>query len=245
MRKDTAVAFSRIDEERRERYVTDSVRLRFYRPRFPEAIEAVSRRPSGSAISADSAFSTNAAVSLAAVLEASPGELPAVGLGAGKRDHPLPDVWHSIPIDVGRRIGSQRWHRDPEDRKIVKIYLYFSNVDQGAGPLEYVPGSGFGGRYEEFRKWKARGDRYPSDGELERRIPASESVSCVGPAGTAVFCDTSGFHRGGIATTSARIVATWTFCTPAAISATARRRFTVDYAGRESELSPAARFALT
>lgn len=155
------------------------------------------------------------------------------------------DVWHSIPIDVGRRIGSQRWHRDPEDRKIVKIYLYFSNVDQGAGPLEYVPGSGFGGRYEEFRKWKARGDRYPSDGELERRIPASESVSCVGPAGTAVFCDTSGFHRGGIATTSARIVATWTFCTPAAISATARRRFTVDYGGRESKLSPAARFALT
>ncbi|HTD52373.1 MAG TPA: hypothetical protein VK780_05060 [Thermoanaerobaculia bacterium] len=155
------------------------------------------------------------------------------------------DVWHSIPIDVGRRIGSQRWHRDPEDRKIVKIYLYFSNVDQGSGPLEYVPGSGFGGRYEKIRKWKARGDRYPPDGELESRIPASECISCVGPVGTTVFCDTSGFHRGGIATTSARIVATWTFCTPAAISVTARRRYTVDYGGRESELSPAARFALT
>jgi len=155
------------------------------------------------------------------------------------------DVWHSIPIDVGRRIGSQRWHRDPEDRKIVKIYLYFSNVDSGAGPLEYVPGSGFGGRYEKLRKWTAKGDRYPADGELERGIPASEWVSCVGPVGTTVFCDTSGFHRGGIATTSARIVATWTFCTPAAVSITARRRFTVDYAGHESELSPPARFALT
>jgi hypothetical protein len=155
------------------------------------------------------------------------------------------DIWHSIPIDIGRRIGSQRWHRDPEDRKIVKIYLYFSDVDQGSGPLEYVPGSGFGGRYEKLRKWKARGDRYPPDGELERQIPASECISCVGPVGTTVFCDTSGFHRGGIATTSARIVATWTFCTPAAISLTARRRFTVDYAGQESELSPSARFALT
>jgi hypothetical protein len=30
MRKDTAVAFSRIGKERRERYVTDGVRFRFY-----------------------------------------------------------------------------------------------------------------------------------------------------------------------------------------------------------------------
>src|SRR2546427_5306683 len=54
------------------------------------------------------------------------------------------DVWHGIPIDLGRRIGSQNWHRDPEDKTLVKIYMYFSDVDATAGPLEYVPGSAVG-----------------------------------------------------------------------------------------------------
>lgn len=153
------------------------------------------------------------------------------------------DVWHSIPIDVGHRIGSQRWHRDPEDRKIVKVYLYFGDVDKEAGAMEYVAGSTFGGPYESIAKWKVKGYHYLPEGEVERRVPPSAILSCVGPAGTAVFCDTSGIHRGNIATSRARILATWTFCTPAAISVSAQRRFTISPTSDDSRLSPAARYA--
>lgn len=140
------------------------------------------------------------------------------------------DVWHSIPIDVGHRIGSQHWHRDPEDRKMIKIYLYFSDVDAGAGPLEYVPGSAStsDGRYRSLWPWRPRGDRYPPDDALEQRIPASERMLATGHPGTIIFCDTNGFHRGGIATTGVRLVATWTYVTPAAMVSMSHRRFTVD-----------------
>jgi hypothetical protein len=160
------------------------------------------------------------------------------------------DVWHSIPVDAeaGRRIGSQHWHRDPEDRRMIKIYLYFSDVHAGAGPLEYVRGSAStgSGPYRALWPWRPRGDRYPPDEALERRIPAAERLSCVGAPGTIIFCDTNGFHRGGIATTGVRLVATWTFVTPAAMAMLSPRRFHVPDLDRgQIPQSPAARFAVT
>jgi Phytanoyl-CoA dioxygenase (PhyH) len=162
------------------------------------------------------------------------------------------DMWHSIPLheppDAARRIGSQRWHRDPEDRRMVKIYLYFSDVHAGAGALEYVPGSATTGpgRYHTLWPWKPRGARYPTDDDFDRRIPTADRVSCLGPPGTIIFCDTDGFHRGGIATTGVRLVATWTFVTPASIAMVSARRFIVEDLDRERQsLSDAARFAIT
>jgi hypothetical protein len=158
------------------------------------------------------------------------------------------DMWHSIPVDVGRRIGSQRWHRDPEDRRMVKIYLYFSDVHAGAGAMEYVPGSCTtgAGRYRDLWPWQPRGARYPPDEDFDRRVPASDRLACLGPPGTIIFCDTDGFHRGGIATTGVRLVATWTFVTPASISMVSSRRFVVaDPDGTPAPLSDAARFAIT
>jgi len=158
------------------------------------------------------------------------------------------DLWHSIPRDIGRRIGSQRWHRDPEDRRMVKIYLYFNDVREGAGALEYVPGSCTtgAGPYHDLWPWKPRGARYPSDEDFDKRVASSDRVSCLGGPGTIIFCDTDGFHRGGIATTGVRLVATWTFVTPASITMVNERRFSIeDLAEKEARLSAAARFAIT
>jgi hypothetical protein len=157
------------------------------------------------------------------------------------------DAWHTIPVSTEERIGSQGWHRDPEDGRMIKVYLYFADVDQRAGPMEYVVGSARGGRYENLWPWQAQATqahRYPKAGELEARVPAADRVSCVGSAGTCIFCDTSGLHRGGISTGSPRILATWTFVTPAAISVTCRRRFHLTEGADVDALAPEARFAL-
>jgi hypothetical protein len=157
------------------------------------------------------------------------------------------DVWHSRPVDPRRRIGSQRWHRDPEDRHMVKVYLYFADADEGAGTLEYVVGSCAAGTgpYRNLWPWKPRGARYPNEGELERRVSTSSCRSCEGPAGTIVFCDTDGFHRGGITTTGVRLLATWTFVTPASLSMLTKRRFDLDATRSDLvAISPTARFAL-
>ncbi len=157
------------------------------------------------------------------------------------------DAWHTIPVDIGRRVGSQSWHRDPEDRKVVKVYLYLAKVDAGAGPMEYIPGSASGGPYQHLWRWSPKAshhERYPSETELAKLIPPSKWVSCVGDEGTVVICDTNGLHRGGISTTSPRVLATWTFVTPASLGTTVHRRFIVTPARLAQPLSEAAEFAL-
>lgn len=150
------------------------------------------------------------------------------------------DAWYTIPSPVERQAqASQRWHRDPEDERLVKAFLYLSDVGAGAGPLEYVRGSHGRGRWAGLYPNPDPGTAsYPPEGELEARIPAEDRVLATGPAGTLVFCDTYGFHRGGLATEQARVLATWAYVTPASIFA---RRF--DVAG--SMDSEAAEFAVT
>jgi hypothetical protein len=155
------------------------------------------------------------------------------------------DVWHTIPSEVDQRIGSQFWHRDPEDRRMVKVYFYFSEVDGEAGPMEYVRGSASGGRYGHLWPWKPLSpERYPREEEVDRLIPAAARVQCFGSPGTLIFCDTDGLHRGGTAKSRPRIAATWTFVTPASVGISSGRRFQVAGDADPRQLSLAAQFAL-
>lgn len=153
------------------------------------------------------------------------------------------DAWYTIPSPVERQAqASQRWHRDPEDQRLVKVFLYLSDVDAGAGPLEYVRGSHGRGRWSGLWPNPDPGTAsYPPEGELEARIPAADRVLATGPAGTLIFCDTHGFHRGGLATRQARVFATWSFVTPASIFA---RRFDVDWPPGSTGIGEAAEFAV-
>jgi hypothetical protein len=154
------------------------------------------------------------------------------------------DLWYTIPVgDEAERVASQEWHRDPEDQHVVKVFLYFSDVDEEAGPFEYIPQSAEGFKYGHLWPWGGS-ERYPPTEELEAAVPDTDRILATGAAGTLVICDTSGFHRGGYARTKPRILSTHTYVnkkiTP---ERPERRKFTVDW--RDGELSEAARFALT
>jgi len=158
----------------------------------------------------------------------------------------------TVPFPASdRRIASQRWHRDPEDRNVVKCILYFSDVDADAGPFEYVPGSAPGGPHGELWAWGTswlteRGVEerwYPPQDELEAKIPESERMQLVGPRGTLALCDTSGFHRGGFARSKPRVVSIHTYISPAA--GYDKVNFTVEWRDEGAELSRQARYALT
>ncbi|HEX2397764.1 MAG TPA: hypothetical protein VHI73_06460 [Solirubrobacteraceae bacterium] len=156
------------------------------------------------------------------------------------------DQWYTAPSPRDAdRVASQRWHRDPEDCNIVKVFTYFSDVDADAGALEYVRGSAAGGRHADLWPWRiGRGGRYPPAPELEQRVPESERAMATGPAGTVVFVDTGGLHRGGFAT-KPRITSIFTYISPAVVAIErARRKFTVAE-GDGAGLPDAARFALS
>lgn len=152
------------------------------------------------------------------------------------------DCWYTIPDPSAPRRNSQNWHRDPEDRHMLKLFLYFRDVAEANGPFEYVPGSSQfkGTKYGHLWPTSPTNRRYPPSEELEQKIPPSERRICTGPAGTLVFCDTTGFHRGGYATGGPRILGTLMYTSPL-------------FRGREYRLSggipagitPAGRFALS
>ena len=51
------------------------------------------------------------------------------------------DVWYSVPQPAaGERISSQRWHRDYNDKHLLKVFLYLVDVDEDMGPFQYVAG---------------------------------------------------------------------------------------------------------
>ena len=95
----------------------------------------------------------------------------------------------------GTELGPRQWHRDREDRKIVKVAVYCSDVTDRGGPFELISrvdrSQGVDDRYEyEFGTEEVLGERLGTD-------YARDIVSCTGPAGTVVFADTARFfHRG-------------------------------------------------
>jgi hypothetical protein len=151
------------------------------------------------------------------------------------------DVWDTVPPrQQGPSIGSQRWHRDPEDVRLVKTFLYLRDVSAAAGPFEYVPfsraGETFGGLWpQEF----PAGSVAPAD-EFDRAVPEAARHVCVYPAGTLLFVDTTGFHRGGQAVDARRVLATCTYVPPACVWP---RAFRLEGAQPDT-VSQATRFAL-
>ncbi|MDP3727666.1 MAG: hypothetical protein Q8R35_03445 [bacterium] len=113
---------------------------------------------------------------------------------------------------------SQRWHRDSEDRKMVKAFLYLTDVEEsGAGPFTYVKGSQRGGRFGRLFPQHPPVGSYPPPGAVERAVPADAIRTCYGKAGTLIFCDTTGLHRGGYSTTKERIMFTASYVSRASL----------------------------
>jgi hypothetical protein len=156
------------------------------------------------------------------------------------------DVWYSIPVgeDAERR-ASQRWHRDFDDRHLLKVFLYLGDVDAATGPFEYVPGSQPGGRYAGIHPWAPMSVGRISEEELGKHVPAEQVKTFTAPKGTMIFCNTSGLHRGGFAEAKPRVLAAVTYCSPASLHALTQRNYKLAPGSDTGPLDPAVRYALS
>jgi ectoine hydroxylase-related dioxygenase (phytanoyl-CoA dioxygenase family) len=154
------------------------------------------------------------------------------------------DFWYSVPVKAdSERIQSQRWHRDFDDRHLLKAFLYLVDVDENTGPFEFVAGSARGGTLAELYPWFPLSPAYPKQQEFDRVVPAEAMRTFTAPKGTLVLCNTSGFHRGGFATAKPRILATATYCSPASLKSLTERNYRLPR-GDQSGLSAPQRYAL-
>ncbi len=120
----------------------------------------------------------------------------------------LPPAYDGVIINYtvadGREISTRKWHRDWEDRRMLKVAIYLNDVDESGGPFEMI-------RRSDTMQSDANGFNYElaDDAALSERLGASytdDIVSCSGPAGTVIFTDTARFfHRGKPATARDRV----------------------------------------
>lgn len=118
-------------------------------------------------------------------------------------------AWLNFPTDSAPK-EAQLWHRDPEDLKIVKTFIYLVDVDSERGPFCYIPGTQPFGEQAGLVPRHADAIRI-SDDEMEAAIPRQNWTACTGPAGTMILADTVGYHRGGHAHAGQRILITFTY----------------------------------
>lgn len=124
------------------------------------------------------------------------------------------DLAKTNPVVNGNpAIASQRWHRDSGMKKVLKAFIYLNDVDESSGPFKYIiksHASGPRGRLFPQKQFGRHGF-YPPDGMVEKHVEKKEIKSFFGKAGTIIFCDTTGLHKGGYATSKSRIMFTSMF----------------------------------
>jgi hypothetical protein len=121
------------------------------------------------------------------------------------------NVWHTLATRVGPR-ESQLWHRDREDFLIMKVFVYLADVGEDAGPFTYAPGTHPKGHVTAEPAYALEGGvKRTTDAQMAAVVPPEQWIQAMGPRGTIVFTDTRGYHKGGLARGSDRLMYTCMF----------------------------------
>lgn len=97
-------------------------------------------------------------------------------------------LWWSTPSGDGTPEHAELFHRDVDDLRFVKLFVYLTDVTDSTGPHVFVDGSHLVDRLTEIRRYE--------DEEVEAAFGADTIRRLVGPAGTAFLENTYGMHRG-------------------------------------------------
>jgi len=147
-----------------------------------------------------------------------------------------------IDLADGTQVETRLWHRDGEDRRIVKFIVYVDDVPPGEGGFEFIAKPD-----APPTELLPLTDHRVADADMARLVPVERWRPCTGPAGTVVVTDTcSVWHRGGVPGGRARMTLFYAYnsrrplapqhCTPMFD----RARFAAVHAGRLTRAQRAA-----
>ncbi|WP_448206049.1 phytanoyl-CoA dioxygenase family protein [Azospirillum sp. sgz302134] len=95
-------------------------------------------------------------------------------------------VWWSL-ARPNPRISTQNYHRDYNQVRHFKMFLYLTDTDIGGGPHIYVPGSQHGKDLVERRNY--------TDEEVEATYGKDAPIALTGRAGDCFLADNVGMHK--------------------------------------------------
>jgi hypothetical protein len=98
-------------------------------------------------------------------------------------------AWWSTPSPENQPEHAELFHRDMDDFRAIKLFVYLTDVDEYAGPHVYAVGSH---RKDMLTKAAAR----YSDEEAIRAAGSETILTVTGKAGTSFLAAAYGLHRG-------------------------------------------------
>ena len=96
-------------------------------------------------------------------------------------------AWWSYATGIAAQ-QAENFHRDVDDWRFVKLFVYLTDVDENSGPHIYVRKSASLARLTDIRRC--------TDGEVAAAFPAEDIVTMTGDAGTGFLENTFGLHKG-------------------------------------------------
>jgi hypothetical protein len=125
-------------------------------------------------------------------------------------------AWLNYPTEAPPEL-SQLWHRDPEDLRLVKVFIYLTEVHERSGPFTYIPRTQpFGAEAASAQKLERK--KRLADDRMTKAFPPASWRVCTGPPHTMILADTVGYHRGGKPSDGHRILVTFTYTSGAPIT---------------------------
>jgi hypothetical protein len=99
---------------------------------------------------------------------------------------------------TGERPMFQSFHRDVDDWRFLKLFIYLTDVDEDSGPHTYV-------RTSHLDGFAVRAEDYKLE-QLAETYGADKIATITGPRGTTFIADTLGIHRGGVVRAKPRLI---------------------------------------
>jgi hypothetical protein len=107
-------------------------------------------------------------------------------------------TWSFPSHAAAQRADAQYFHRDADDWRFLKLFVYLTDVDEQSGPHEFVTAS----HHSSGRIFS----KPYTDEELERSYGRHSMVKITGPKGTTFIEDTWGLHKGHVPISRPRLL---------------------------------------
>jgi hypothetical protein len=121
----------------------------------------------------------------------------------------LPIAFHGVHVRKDfpneKQLETLLWHKDSEDRRMIKVIIYLNDVIEEHGPFECIPLPA--NALEKVKNYQVDYELWRTnflginDEQMMKIIPKSAWKSCPGKAGTVIFADVRNIlHHGTIRT---------------------------------------------
>lgn len=124
-------------------------------------------------------------------------------------------LWLNYPVE-GDATSTQLWHRDGDDFMNLKIFTYLTDVSDRHGPFTFIPGTQPLGGLRIRPKGSEHGRT--SDEDMRSVVDESGWQICTGHAGSVIYADTCGYHKGMKPVTGYRLMLMIHYASDAAVS---------------------------